>query len=135
MKIKRLIALLLLITVGLVLLAGCGDNNGGEDKSKDKDEENKSPDPAQDKEPEESEAEGIVGTWVDTYGFEYIYNADGTMNMFDVTKNYTFEDGILTQFGDAFDTVFEITFEDNNTMILTQTDPYPLAPVTYTRKK
>ena len=109
---KKIIALLLVLILGVTMLAACG--GGGDDG----------------KEPT------IVGTWKDeTFGLEITYKEDGTFENFGVTKKYTFEDGILTQYGDAFDTVFEVVFEDSNTIVLTQIDPYPLVPVTYTRKK
>ena len=110
---RRSIVLLLALLLGMTLLAGCGGGktaDGGKEAT-------------------------IVGTWkAEIGGIEITYKEDGTFENWGVTKKYTFENGILTHIGDNFNSVFEVKFEGGKTMILTQTDPFPLAPAKYTRK-
>ena len=112
---RKSISLLLVLILGSILLAGCGGRPGSESEPK---------------EPT------IIGTWRDGFGWEYTYTEDGKIVFPGGEATvYAFEDGILTQYGDSFITIFEVVFEDYNTMVLTQTDPYPLEPYKYTRKK
>jgi hypothetical protein len=136
---QRTLALFLAVVFGAALLTGCGKQDIAP------------PEPT-----EAANAEGtneeqnivseymerkyvgdkkIVGTWIDSFGNELTYNADGTFENWGVINDYSFDNGILVHYGDAFDTINTIVFKDNNkALTITQTEPYPLVPQDWTKK-
>ena len=93
MKIKKIIAALLILILGASILAGCGDEKGksGDSNSDDSDigEENAA----------------LVGKWVHFWGYIYEFNEDGT--------------GMWTM-GETYDSPIYFIYEDkSDSLVLT----------------